>query len=83
MSNSTISDLRFVPIFQLSDQELQERLAPTYEKIKQEAFAKNTYLTYYDPSVCPTNLYKVHEYSDRKELVRLDEHGKAHFVENL
>jgi len=83
MNSTTIKDLRSIPIFQLSDEELRERLRPAYEAIKQEKFAKGGYLTYYDPSVCPTNLYMVHEYRDRKELVKLDENGKAHFVKTL
>jgi hypothetical protein len=82
MSSSTIRDLRSVPISELSDEELRERLRPAYEKIKQEAFAKNSYLTYYDPLVCPTSAYAVHEYRDRKELVKL-ENGKAHLVKIL
>ena len=82
MSSSTTRDLRSVPIFELSDEELRERLRPAYEKIKQEAFAKNSYLTYYDPLVCPTSAHAVHEYRDRKELVKLED-GKAHLIKIL
>ncbi|QEC77288.1 hypothetical protein [Mucilaginibacter ginsenosidivorax] len=83
MSNPTAIDLRSTPIFQLSDEELRERLRPTYERMKAEKFAKGGYLTYYDPTVCPNNTYAVHEYSDRKELVKLDENGKAQYVKTL
>jgi hypothetical protein len=79
MSSSTAIDLRLKPIFELSDEELRERLRPAYEAMKQKAFDNGSYITYYDPEVCPTNTYVVHEYSDRKELVKLQE-GKAHFV---
>lgn len=82
MSTSTTRDLRSIPIFELSDEELRERLRPTSEKIKQEAFAKNSYLTYYDPLVCPDTSYSIHEYRDRRELVKL-ENGKAHLVKIL
>lgn len=82
MSSSTTRDLRSIPIFELSDEELRERLRPAYEKIKQEAFAKDSYLTYYDPLVCPTSAHAVHEYRDRKELVKL-ENGKAHLIKIL
>ncbi|HZY39377.1 MAG TPA: hypothetical protein VFE53_22130 [Mucilaginibacter sp.] len=82
MSSSTTKDLRSISIFELSDEELRERLRPTSERIKQEAFAKNSYLTYYDPLVCPTTAHAVHEYRDRKELVKL-ENGKAHLVKIL
>jgi hypothetical protein len=79
MSSTTANDLHSVSIFDLSEEELRERLRPTSEKIKQEAFAKNSYLTYYDPLVCRDTSY---EYRDRKELVKL-ENGKAHLVKIL
>lgn len=83
MCNPTAIDLRSKSIFQLSDEELRERLLSTYERMKAEKFAKGGFLTYYDPSVCPTNAYAVHEYSDRKELVKLDENGIAQYVKTL
>ena len=82
MSSTTASDLYSVSIFDLSEEELRERLRPTSEKIKQEAFAKNSYLTYYDPLLCPDTTYAVYEYRDRRELVKL-ENGKAHLVKIL
>lgn len=83
MSSTTTNDLRSVSIFELSEDELRERLRPAYEKIKQEAFAKNSYLTYYDPLVCPTSAHAVHEYHDRKELMWMDQTGNEHFVKTL
>jgi hypothetical protein len=83
MSNSSAIDLRLKPIFELSDEELRERLRPTYEAMKRDKFAKGGYLTYYDPSVCPSNTHAVHEYCDRKELVKLDEDGNVLFVKKL
>jgi len=83
MSSTTTSHLRSVSIFDLSQDELQERLRPTAEKIKQEAFAKNSYLPYYDPLVCPTTAHSVHEYRDRKELIWVDNTGKENFVKTL
>lgn len=82
MSSTTASHVHSVSIFDLSEEELRERLRSTSEKIKQEAFAKNSYLTYYDPLVCPDTTYTVHEYRDRKELVKL-ENGKARFIKIL
>jgi hypothetical protein len=81
--SSTAKDLRLISVFELSDEELTERLRPTYEKIKQEAFAKNSYLTYYDPLNCPTTAHTVHEYANRKELMWVDNGGKEHFVKIL
>lgn len=83
MSTTTERDIHSLPIFRLSDDELQERLRPAFESIMQETFAKGNYITYYDPAVCPTNFYMVHEYGDRKELVKLDASGKAHFIKTL
>jgi len=83
MSSNTTKDLCLISVFDLSDEELTERLRPAYEKIKQEAFAKNSYLTYYDPLNCPTSAHAVHEYRDRKELMWVDSAGKEHFVKTL
>ncbi len=83
MSSTTTSHLRSVSIFDLSQDELRERLRATAEKIKQEAFAKDSYLPYYDPLVCPTTAHAVHEYRDRKELIWVDHNGKENFVKTL
>ena len=83
MSSKTVKDLRLVSVFELSDEELTERLRTTYEKIKREAFEKNSYLTYYDPINCPTTAHAVHEYRDRKELMWIDGAGKEHLVKIL
>jgi len=83
MSSNTTKDLRLISVFDLSDEELTERLRPTYQKIKREAFAKNSYLTYYDPLNCPTTAHTVHEYANRKELMWVDGTGKEHFVKTL
>jgi hypothetical protein len=82
MSNSTI-DVRLKSVFELSDEELQERLRPTFEAVQEKKFAKGGYITYYDPVLCPTNAYAVHEYRDRKDLMWMDGLGKAHFVKTL
>lgn len=83
MSAVTAKDLRTMPIFDLSDEQLRERLRPAYEAMKQEAFAKGNYITYSDPSVCPTDSHMVHEYRDRKELIWMDDNYQEHFVKNL
>ncbi len=83
MSSPTTSHLNSVSIFELSDEELTERLRPAYEAMKQKKFAKGGYLTYYDPLVCPTSAHTVHEYRDRKELMWMDHNGKEHFVKTL
>ncbi|WP_426667072.1 hypothetical protein ACPPVU_13690 [Mucilaginibacter sp. McL0603] len=83
MSNIPAKDIHSVSIFDLSIEELRERLRPTFEAIKREKFAKGGYLTYYDASVCPTNKHMVHEYCDRKELVRVDYNGKEHLIKTL
>jgi hypothetical protein len=72
-----------MPIFDLTDEQLRERLRPTAEAVRRETFAKGGYLTYYDPSLCPTKKHFVHEYSDRKELVLIDQNYQEHFVKIL
>jgi hypothetical protein len=83
MSSATVNDLLSVPIFELSDEQLRERLRPAYEAMKQKAFANGSYVTYSDPSVCPTSSYMVHEYSDRQELIWMDDNYQEHFVKIL
>jgi hypothetical protein len=83
MSRATASDLRSTPIFELTDEQLRERLRPAYEAMKQSAFDKGSYITYFDPSVCPTSAYAVHEYRDRKELMWMDDNYQEHFVKTL
>ena len=83
MSKAPAKDLHSVSIFNLSTEELRERLRPTFEAIKRKKFAKGGYLAYYDESVCPTDDYMVHEYRDRKELVRVDDNGKEHLIKTL
>jgi hypothetical protein len=83
MSGNTTKDLRLISVFKLSDEELTERLRPTYEAMKRKKFAKGGYVTYYDPLLCPTSTHMVHEYADRKELMQVDNTGKEHFVKIL
>lgn len=77
---NTTAELRLKSVFELSDEELQERLRPTFEAVKQQKFAKGGYITYHDPVLCPTDDHMIHEYRDRKELVKLDDNGKASLV---
>jgi len=83
MSTITATDLDSMSIFDLSEEQLRERLRPAYEAMKQKAFAKGNYITYHDPSVCPSTSHFVHEYSNRKELIWMDDNYQEHFVKNL
>ncbi|MBS7565660.1 hypothetical protein D0C36_14805 [Mucilaginibacter conchicola] len=83
MSNNAAIDLRLKSFFDLSEEERQERLRPTYEAMKKEKFAKGGYITYYDPSVCPTTSHAVHEYVDRKDLMWMDDKYQEHFIKTL
>jgi len=83
MSTVTATDLDSMSIFDLSDEQLRERLRPAYDAMKLQAFAKGSYITYSDPSVCPTTSHMVHEYSDRKELIWMDDSYQEHFVKIL
>ncbi len=80
---STVKDLRSKSIFELSAQELAERLRPTADTVMRETFNRDGYLTYFDKVVCPDTSYMIHEYRDRKELVRIDDKGTAHLIKIL
>lgn len=83
MSTVTTNDLDSMSIFELSDDQLRERLRPAYEAMRQSAFAKGSYITYFDPLLCPTASHMVHEYRDRKELIWMDDNYQEHFVKLL
>ena len=83
MSSIITSHLHSVSIFDLSEEELRERLRPTSESLKLKKFKKGGYLTYYDPLICPTSAHAIHEYSDKKQLTRVDSNGNEHFVKSL
>jgi hypothetical protein len=70
-------------VFEMSAEELRERVAPVAERIKKEAWAKNSYVTYFDEKLCPSTVFMVHEYSDRKELVRIKPNGETQFIKTL
>lgn len=80
---STVKDVRSKSIFELSAQELADRLRPTADAVMRDTFDRNCYLTYFDKAVCPDTDYMVHEYRDRKELVRIDDKGTAHLIKIL
>jgi glycine/serine hydroxymethyltransferase len=80
---STVKDVRSKSVFELSAQELADRLRPTADAVMSETFNRNGYLTYFDKVVCPDASYMVHEYQNRKELVRIDYKGTAHLIKIL
>lgn len=79
----TATDVSRIPVFELSPEELSERLRPTAEAVRRETFAKGGYLTYYNASLCPTTSHAIHEYADRKELMWMDDDYQEHFVKIL
>jgi len=80
MNNTAKKDVSAVSIFELTQEEFRERLKPTAEAIRKETFAKGGYLTYFDRLVCPTSAHSIHEYSDRKQLMRMDDNFNSHFM---
>lgn len=76
-------DIRYKSVFELSAEELTERLRSTADALRLETFRRNGYITYYDQQVCPDTTYVVREYKDRKELVQVDNEGTARFVKTL
>lgn len=76
-------DLRSKSVFELSADELAERLRHTADRAKRETFERNGYITYFDKTICPDTSHMVHEYRERKELVWVDNEGVAHFLKTL
>jgi len=67
-------------VFDMSADELRERILPTAERVKKEAWDKGMYVTYSDAKLCPGPDLYIHEYRDRKELVRVSENGEVELI---
>jgi len=70
-------------IFEMSNKELRERIRPTAIKVIQAAWAKDSYISYYDEDLCLGDDIMIHEYKDRIELVRIDDAGNAELIRLL
>jgi hypothetical protein len=77
---TTITGARDRSIFQLTPEELTERLRPTAEAVMTAAWDKDSYVTYYDEQLCADTNYMIHEYKDRKELVKVLDNREVQFV---
>nr|WP_294790080.1 hypothetical protein [uncultured Mucilaginibacter sp.] len=55
----------------MSSEEFTDRLSPTAERLTKEAWDNNSYIVYFDEKLCPADDIMIHEYRDRKELVRV------------
>jgi hypothetical protein len=82
MGSTTTNDPLSLPAIGLTAEELRERLQHITEKVIKDTWAKNSYLTYYDETLCPDSSYAIHAYRDRKELFKL-ENGEAHLIKIL
>ena len=71
------------PVYEMSPEELKELLRPIADDVLQKKWDNNGYITYYDKDLCPSPDVLVHEYRDHRELVRIDDNGKATFFKNL
>ncbi len=58
-------------IFEMSSEELTNRLSSTAERLTKEAWDNNSYIVYFDEKLCPSDDIMIHEYRDHKELVRV------------
>ncbi len=70
-------------IFEMTQAELREAIRPTAEKVKQDAWEKDTYISYYNEALCPGDDTVIHEYKDRKELMRFDKEGNTTLIRIL
>lgn len=83
MRTDAENDIRAKSIFELSGEELRERLRATAIADMEAAWAKGEYITYYDRNICPNENYMIHEYRNRKELVFIDDNGNAAVMKKL
>ena len=67
----------------MSANELTETIRPTAEAIIKQVWDKGSYITYFDNVLCPSNDMMIHEYLDRKELVRVLGVGKTELIKVL
>jgi len=68
------------PVFDMTQEELDNHLRPTVERVVAETFALGLPVSYQDER-CPTDAHFIHEYGDGKQfLVLLDEVAMTHTV---
>ncbi|MEO5892368.1 MAG: hypothetical protein ABIQ31_19120 [Ferruginibacter sp.] len=70
-------------VYEMSAEELTEKTRLTAKKLTCEAWDKNSYITYFDKTLCTSPDIMVHEYRDRKELVRVLGGGKTQLIKTL
>jgi hypothetical protein len=70
-------------VFEMSADELRERITPTAEKAFLKTVKKNGYITYFDELLCPTKDYMIHEYRDHKDLVLIGDNGETEYIKTL
>ena len=56
------------PVFDMTQEELDNHLRPTVERVVAETFALGLPVSYQDER-CPTNLHFIHEYEDGRQLL--------------
>jgi len=66
-----MSQLTFKPVFERTLKEQGELLAPVIEQVKAANLKKGSYNSYQDKHCTSKDLF-IHEYQDRKELVRVN-----------
>lgn len=78
-----MSQLTFKPVFERTLKEQGELLAPVIEQVKAANLKKGLYNSYQDKHCTSKDLF-IHEYQDRKELVRVNAvTGKISIVKQL
>jgi len=70
-------------VFEMSAAELTETIRHTAESLIRQAWDKGSYITYFDKALCSSDDMMIHEYRDRKELVRVLGVGKTEFLKVL
>lgn len=83
MKSTLEKPLQRKTISEMTPEELREAIRPTAEQLIQDTWDKGTYFSYYDEALCPDEETVIHEYKDRKELMRFDEQGNTTLIRIL
>jgi len=71
------------PVYEMNPEELKELLQPVTYDVLQKKWEKNGYITYFDENLCESSNIMVHEFKDHRELVRIDDNGKATLIKKI
>jgi hypothetical protein len=70
-------------VFDMKPEEFKKLIRPAADRVLEETWAKDGFITYYDEKICPDMETLIQEFKDHSELVRIDDQGKATVIKQL